>query len=356
MNCPECEMIRPVSHGQNRLILRMPTAGTVSKVLKASSDASLEAETIDELPEARAWLLDDETLNRFVIGLAGEIGDAELEGCQALVLPHNRQPATADYLAARTLKELVARMQNRWLEEMLTEHRLLSLLQPIVSADGSIFGHEALVRGVERDGSLIGAGALFQSADEARLLFTLDLAARRSAIETWAKTAPRNQTLFVNFNPSSIYDPAYCLRTTVSAVAELGLTPNRIVFEVTESAEVKNKAHLKGILNFYRKAGFRVALDDVGAGFSGLNMLQEIRPDIIKIDMDLMRGIDGDGFRQSIVRHLIALAHEQNILVVAEGLETEGEIDFARSVGADLLQGYGLGRPARNPVTDPLAA
>lgn len=349
MECPDCEIIRPVSFGRNRLILRMPTAGTIEKVKRASLDTGLQGDEVDGMPEALCWILDDDALNSFIIGLAGEIGDQELEGCQALVLPAGREPKMIDYLAARTLRELVARMQSRWLETVLAEHRLVSLLQPILRPDGSVFGHEALARGVEANGALIGAGALFGAAAESNLLFSLDLAARRSAIQTWAKVAPRGQTLFVNFNPSSIYDPAYCLRTTVTAVSELGLTPGNIVFEVTESGEVKNKAHLKGILNFYRKAGFRVALDDVGAGFSGLNMLQEIRPDILKIDMDLMRGIDTDGFRQSIVSHLIALAHEQDILVVAEGLETPQEIAFAQQAGADLLQGFGLARPATTP-------
>jgi EAL domain-containing protein (putative c-di-GMP-specific phosphodiesterase class I) len=144
---------------------------------------------------------------------------------------------------------------------------------------------------------------------------------------------------------TAICDPSYCLRITVSACENAGLQPSSIVFEVTETDLVTDVRHLRGILAFYRKAGFRVALDDLGAGYAGLNLLKDLEPDIIKIDRHLITDIDTDTFKQNIVEHLISLAHKQQIKVVAEGIETQGEYTKLKAMGADLLQGYYLARP-----------
>ncbi|MEM6492031.1 MAG: EAL domain-containing protein, partial [Pseudomonadota bacterium] len=140
--------------------------------------------------------------------------------------------------------------------------------------------------------------------------------------------------------------PAYCLRTTASVVQDVGLKPQNIVFEVTESDQARDLRHLKGILAFYRNAGFQVALDDVGAGYSSLNLLAEVRPDYMKLDMDLARNIDTDDYKKNIVEHLMAIARSNGTKVVAEGIETEGERDWMTAHGADYMQGYLFARPA----------
>jgi EAL domain-containing protein (putative c-di-GMP-specific phosphodiesterase class I) len=126
----------------------------------------------------------------------------------------------------------------------------------------------------------------------------------------------------------------------------LGLKPRDIVFEVIESEHVSDRFHLRGILTFYRQAGFLVALDDVGAGFSGLTLLSELKPDIIKIDMALVRDIDQDRYKQSIVRHLIGIARETGTTVLAEGIETEAEKAWLIQADVELLQGYLIGKPS----------
>ncbi|MDX1739034.1 MAG: EAL domain-containing protein, partial [Alphaproteobacteria bacterium] len=106
-------------------------------------------------------------------------------------------------------------------------------------------------------------------------------------------------------------------------------------------------AHLKGILAFYKNAGFGVALDDIGSGYSGLNMLHEMRPNYAKLDMDLIRNIDKDTYKQNIVRNLIDIAKNNNILTISEGIETEAEANWMHDAGTDFMQGYYFGRPAK---------
>ncbi len=214
------------------------------------------------------------------------------------------------------------------------------------------FAREGLFRLRDGDGTMIPPGHVFAVASDAGLLFSLDLIARRSAVEAAARAGVRSK-VFVNFNPSSVYDPSYCLRTTAAAIQELGMRASDVVFELTETQRAHDKSHLKGILAFYRNAGFGIALDDVGAGWSGLNLLHELRPDYVKIDMDLIRGVHEDPFKQTIVHHLLTIARTHAIGTIAEGIETRGEADWLTEHGVDYLQGYLFGRPA--PLDDAVA-
>jgi len=345
MHCPECEKIKALVHADNRLLLAPPTSHTRSKLLDIAARRHLRlVETED--PACLDIRLTRGDMDAFLTDANGSLSQEETDHCRALLLDGDKVPAMSDYMSTRTLRWLIAAVKGQWLVGMLEQDRLFSMLQPICRPDGTAFGYEALLRGREADGDIVSAGSLFSVASETQLLFTLDLSARREAIKAFATRRAPGAKLFVNFNPSSIYDPAYCLRTTHSFVRDMGLTPSDIVFEVTETTEVKDQAHLRGILAFYRQSGFRVALDDIGAGFSGLNMLQELRPDYVKIDMALIRGIDQDHYKQSIVRHLIGIAADTGARIVAEGIETEAERAWVTQAGVDFLQGYLLGRPA----------
>jgi EAL domain-containing protein (putative c-di-GMP-specific phosphodiesterase class I) len=167
----------------------------------------------------------------------------------------------------------------------------------------------------------------------------MDRAARVSAVEHFAPQAVPG-LLFINFMPSAIYDPAFCLRTTFEAVDRHGLDPDRVVFEVTESERIQDQGHLRGILDYYREAGFRIALDDLGAGYASLNLLHQIRPDFVKLDMELVRDVDTDHYKAALAEALLGAANKLAIPVVAEGVETEGEADWLRSTGASFLQGF----------------
>lgn len=344
MHCPECEAFPELEFPQTDLYLWLPLDHTHGKIASYLGSSDFEYESAGhQVVKVR---LDKADLRKFALEVGSTLTQKELQGSKAMPVPRDRSLDPADLARVVPLDRLVANYHGYWLRQMIEEDRFATWFQPIVLPDGSRRGCEALFRGKERDGSIIMPGPIFRTAQEAGLLFQVDLAARRSAVETAAAAGLKDQWLFINFNPTAVYDPSYCLRTTVSACEALGLDPASIVFEVTETELVEDTRHLRGILTFYRKAGFRVALDDVGAGYSGLNMLQELEPDLIKIDRHLVTDIDSDDFRRNIVEHLVMLSHRQGIKVLAEGVETEAEAEAVSACGVDLMQGYYFGRPA----------
>ena len=292
-------------------------------------------------------------LSRLVDGLEGVLTRAELRDTKSLIIKDGAAMSLADLAAMQPLATVVARLRGSWLLEILGEERLTSHFQPIVRAGdpGSVFAYECLVRGLDHDGSLIPPNRLYETARDADLLFPLDRAARLAAIHAASSHGldAGEAHLFINFNPTSIYDPSFCLRSTIAAIAETALCPARVVFEVVESDRIDEVGHLSRIVDHYRAAGFKVALDDLGSGYGSLNLLAELQPDFVKLDMQLIRGVDGDPFKAGIVGKLLELARSLGIEAVAEGIETEAEWRWLRDHGADYLQGYYIARPGSSP-------
>ena len=121
---------------------------------------------------------------------------------------------------------------------------------------------------------------------------------------------------------------------------------DRLIFETLEIEHVDNYRHLTNILREYREFGFKTAIDDFGAGYSGLNLLADFQPDLIKLDMALIRDVDQDRVRQVIVRGIVTMCAELDVTVIAEGIESAGERDFLADCGIFLMQGYWFARPA----------
>jgi len=152
--------------------------------------------------------------------------------------------------------------------------------------------------------------------------------------------------LFLNFNPTSIYRPQVCLASTERVVHETGIRPGQLVVEVVESHAVADRGHLVSILDHFRSLGWRVALDDVGAGWSSLSLLAAVRPEVVKLEKSLVQQLPDDGAR-TVLRAVTDLAHSLGAVVVAEGVETEQLADEVTTLGADLGQGWLFGRPVR---------
>lgn len=212
--------------------------------------------------------------------------------------------------------------------------------QPIVDLDTrSIYAYEALVRGPNGESA---ASVLAQVTDENRYRF--DQACRVKAVAGAARLGMQ-QFLSINFLPNAVYRPEVCIRGTLEAARTHHFPTDKIIFEVTEGERVQDRPHLVNIFREYRRFGFQTAIDDFGAGYAGLNLLAEYQPDIIKIDMDLVRDVDSHAPRQAIVRAIASLCHELNIKVLAEGIETRAERDFLSSCGIALMQGYWFSKP-----------
>lgn len=282
--------------------------------------------------------------------LGERLSQNECDETRILLLWEGQNPELSSFLMADRLSTLLKRSRARWLVDVLATNALVTHFQPIVhSADpGQVFGYEALTRGIAADGNLIPPVALYEAAVTANLLYHLDRSARIGAIRAAAQYGIASTT-FINFTPSSIYTPEFCLRSTIGAINRTTLTPDRIVFEVVETEQIQDMDHLEGILGTYRDKGFGIALDDLGAGFASLKLLHSLRPDFVKLDISLVRGVDADGYPATIASKLLETAASLGVRSIAEGVETDAEWRWLTENGATFQQGFLFARPATPP-------
>ncbi|CAZ89188.1 conserved hypothetical protein [Thiomonas arsenitoxydans] len=212
--------------------------------------------------------------------------------------------------------------------------------QPIVdSRSGTIFAHEALARGLQGE----PASTIFEKVnDDNRYRF--DQTCRVKAVALAARLGLKGY-LSINFLPNAVYKPELCIRATLAAAEQYSFPPDRLLFEVTESERVEDVGHLKSIINDYKSRGFLTAIDDFGAGFAGLNLLAELQTDIVKLDMALVRNVNEDRIKASIIRGVIQTCIDLNIRVIAEGVETREEYLCLERMGINLFQGFYFSRP-----------
>lgn len=215
--------------------------------------------------------------------------------------------------------------------------------QPIVNTQTkTVFAQEALVRGLNQE----GAFQVFQNVNESNR-YRFDQSCRVKAIKLAAELAIHQQCfLSINFLPNAVYKPELCIRTTLNAAEEYGFPKEKIIFEFTEDEKIVDSNHLESIIQHYQAQGFLTATDDFGSGFNGLNQLADLQTDVTKIDMALIRNIDKDKKRQIIVRNLVNLFNELNIIIIAEGIETKDEYQVLEDMGVHLFQGYYFAKPS----------
>jgi EAL domain-containing protein (putative c-di-GMP-specific phosphodiesterase class I) len=212
--------------------------------------------------------------------------------------------------------------------------------QPIVNAaEKRIVSYEALVRGVQDE----SAFQVFQEVREEDL-YRFDEACRVRAIEL-ATELGLACNLNLNLFPRGLEASPTAISSTIEAAERCGLSLDRLVLEITESEIIHNFSNFVEMINQHRSAGFQIAIDDFGAGYSGLNLLAEFQPDIIKIDIQLIRGIESNGPKQAIIRGIARTCLDLGIDIMAEGVETLGEYSWFREEGIDLFQGYLFGNP-----------
>lgn len=213
--------------------------------------------------------------------------------------------------------------------------------QPIVNTSTrSIFAHEALARGPGGE----PAGWVFQHVNDSNR-YRFDQSCRVKAIKLAAELG-MDCVVSINFMPNAVYRPELCIRTTVAAAETYNFPLDRIILEITESEKVEDQDHLRGIIEHYKQRGLITAIDDFGAGYSGLNMLADMQPDFIKLDMALIRNIDKLRPRQAIVKGILQTCKELSIKVIAEGVETRDELSVLKDMGIELFQGFYFAKPA----------
>lgn len=214
--------------------------------------------------------------------------------------------------------------------------------QPIVDTRAwRVWGYEALVRGANGESA---HSILSQVNEDNRYQF--DQASRVMAIETaGALFQGEDLRLSINFMPNAVYEPSACIQKSLAAAKRARFPHHNLMFEFTENEKMTDPAHVQQIVDAYRRFGFWTALDDFGAGYAGLGLLARLRPDLIKIDMELLRDIHLSPAKQAIVAGIVGIARTLEIRVLAEGVENEDELIILRTAGIHLFQGYYFAKP-----------
>ena len=235
--------------------------------------------------------------------------------------------------------------EERELIHLIVAEEIHSVFEPLVEIrTGSLLGYEALSRG-PKGTSWESPAKLFRVAEGIDLLFELDCLCRRSALRSVAGKLPSSAALFLNCLPSAIRDPSFSGPHLAQTLEVCGLDPRRVVLEISEQESIENQATFLEAVDFYRNLGIRIALDDVGSGYASMAAVLDIKPDVIKIDLTLIRSVDQDPARQELVNTLNHLAQKIGAVVIAEGIETREELEALQRIGVPYGQGYLFGHP-----------
>ena len=231
------------------------------------------------------------------------------------------------------------------LQEIILKEDVQTVFQPIVNMqDRSIVGYEALTRG-PKGTEFESPYMLFDIATEADLLFELDRLCRRKALVN-ASNLEAPYKLFVNTLPMTIRDPEFQGQLMVEFLKGLDLAPSRIVLEITERLAIENYSFFLEAMNYFTDVGFAVAVDDMGAGYSGLEKIVHLKPNYLKFDLLMVRDIDTSFVKREMLKAILSLAEKVKANVIAEGVETQEELKTLLELGITYGQGFLFARPA----------
>jgi diguanylate cyclase (GGDEF)-like protein len=246
--------------------------------------------------------------------------------------PELSVPGMLERRADLEIERLVA------LDNTIAERAINYVYQPIIASAGNeILGYEALCR--PKHAAFAGPVALFETAERAGRITELGRACRHVALAAFDQH-PGDYQMFINLHPHELRDD-----TLGDTETKLDQYASRIVLEITETAEIRDQHRARLLLDRLRGRGFKIALDDLGAGYAGLNTLLLLRPDYVKLDMSLIRGIQADSTSARLINHLLDFCNGENVKVIAEGVETGPERDVVKQLGCPLMQGYFFAKP-----------
>jgi EAL domain-containing protein (putative c-di-GMP-specific phosphodiesterase class I)/predicted transcriptional regulator len=257
-------------------------------------------------------------------------------------------PAAND-VAMHTVQDPVDHLARR-LQESIQHRQLTPLFQPIIRMQsGEIIGYEGLIRGPS-DSALHSPLNLFKVARDCGLSVEVEHLCRRITLEKFAELQLPGR-LFLNVSPECLIQPDVRHGETLGYIHEVGINPERVIIELTESQPTYDYDLLREAVRHYRAMGFRIAIDDLGEGFSSLRLWSELRPEYVKIDMHFVQGINQDPIKLQFVRSIQEIAEKSGTIVIAEGIETDAELLMIRDLGVSYGQGYKIARPHANPAT-----
>ncbi|WP_286235002.1 EAL domain-containing protein [Thalassotalea sediminis] len=236
----------------------------------------------------------------------------------------------------------------REIEKIISEKAVSTVFQPIFDIQNkSILGYEALTRG-PTNSTLHAPDKLFQCATDLGLLSELEILCRDTAIKQFVNLGLEGK-LFLNISPLVLLDNAHPQGETIKFVEQAGLNCHQLVIELSEKHPYPNAEMLKKALEKYRQFGFDVAIDDLGAGYSGLKMWSQLRPEIVKVDRYFVENCHRDSFKRKFLTAIFELARSASAKVIVEGIENVEEFALLRQLGMRYAQGYYLAKPQHNP-------
>lgn len=245
--------------------------------------------------------------------------------------------------------EKLLEVESITIEEIIHNQDVTCLYQPIISLhNGEILGYEALSRGPVNT-PYHSPIELIKSAEDEGIIWELEMLFRKKAIEK-AATMPSNRLLFINVDPNIFKDGKYEKGFTKSYLQKYSIDPKNIVFEITERTAIDDYEIFSHITNYYQSQEYKIAIDDVGSGYSGLKSITELKPDYVKIDMDLIRDVDTDNYKQAIIKALVNMSKETHMKLIAEGVETYNELKTLIKFGVHYAQGFLLYKPNQEVV------
>lgn len=240
-------------------------------------------------------------------------------------------------------------MLHHRLRQVIERQELTALFQPIIHMPtGDIIGYEGLIRGPS-DSPLHSPLNLFRVAQAANLSVEVEHLCRKVVIETFAKIGLPGK-LFLNVSPECLLYPNMKHGETLDYIQQFGISPERVIIELTESQPTYDYELLGRAVAHYRAMGFEIAIDDLGEGFSSLRLWSELRPAYVKVDMHFIQGINLDKVKLQFVQSIQQIAQATGTMVIAEGIETHTELLVIRDLGIACGQGYHIGRPSNNPA------
>ncbi|MBU3185825.1 EAL domain-containing protein [Clostridium estertheticum] len=238
------------------------------------------------------------------------------------------------------------------LREIIFNNRLRSVFQPIISMQtGEVIGYEALTRG-PKDSKYINPEILFESAKTHDLLWDLEITCRKNAIKTFS-THNSDKFLFVNIDPAVLKDDHFIKGFTKELLAKYNISPTSLIFEITEKTSIDCYKNFSEVIDYYKNQGYKIAIDDVGTGYSGLTTIAKTRPNYIKMDMSLITNVTRDNFKKAIIKSFVDFANSTNTKIIAEGIEDVNDLYTLIEIGVHYGQGFLINRPDDNLMEPP---
>ncbi|MFA5657702.1 MAG: EAL domain-containing protein, partial [Oscillospiraceae bacterium] len=233
------------------------------------------------------------------------------------------------------------------IDRIISGEYIYPVFQPIVSLkDGSILGYEALSRVCPESGdACVQIDMLFNLAITCNKLWELETLCRKKTLEAAAQIG--DLKLFLNVNPNIIHDEVFKKGFTYEYLNKYGINAQNVIFEITERTAVNDLKTFKDAIGHYKGQGYQVAIDDMGAGYSGYNMIIETNPQYLKIDMNIVRNIDKDDIKRYLIKSLVQFSGNAGIKLIAEGIETSDELCTLIKLGVEYGQGFYLDVPSK---------